>query len=180
MPADPRDLTTVANLKAWLGISTDTADAQLQRLVTAVSVGIQAWLGRDLKAAQRTETFDGSGSDLLLLRQAPVASVARVTVDGREVPPTAYRATPTALVRVNGWWPAGWGNVVVIYTAGYDPIPVDVEQACLELAAMRWRERERIGLASKGFGQETTTFITKDMPDSVRTVLLDYRRVAPC
>lgn len=182
MSADPRDLTTVANLKAWLSLaSTNTdVDAQIQRLVTAVSVGIQNWLSRDLKAVERTETYDGTGSDLLLLRLAPVTSVARVLVDGREVPAAAYRATPSALVRVGGWWPAGWGNVVVTYTAGYNPIPVDVEQACLELAALRWRERDRIGLASKGFGQETTTFITKDMPDSVRTALLDYRRVAPC
>lgn len=180
MPADPRDLTTVANLKAWLSISADTADAQLQRLVTAVSVGILNWLGRDLKAVERIEAYDGSGSDLLLLRQVPVVSVARVIVDGQEIPASTYRATTTALVRVSGWWPTGWGNVVVTYTAGYDPIPYDVEQACLELAALRWKERDRIGLASKGMGQETTAFITKDMPDSVRTALLDYRRVIPC
>lgn len=182
MAADPRDLTTVANLKAWLNLaSTNTdVDAQIQRLVTAVSVGIQNWLNRDLKAVARTEAYDGTGSDLLLLRQVPVVSVARVLVDGQELPAAAYRFTPISLVRLGGWWPNGWGNVVITYTAGYDTIPGDVEQACLELAALRWKERDRIGLASKGFGQETTTFITKDMPDSVRTALLDYRRVTPC
>lgn len=180
MTADPRDLTTVPALKAWLGITATTADDQLQRLVTAVSVGVAGFLGRDLHSQERTETFDGTGSDLLLLRQVPVTAVARVLVDGQELPATSYRMTPLSLVRLGSWWPVGWDNVQVTYTAGYTDVPPDVEQAVLEICGYRWREKDRIGLASKGFGQETTTFHLTDMPESARSVLLSYRRVIPC
>lgn len=178
--ADLRDLTTVATLKAWLGTTSTTADDQLQRLVTAVSVGVAEFLRRDLHSQERTETYDGTGSDLLLLRQVPVTAVARVLVDGQELPATSYRMTPLSLVRLGGWWPTGWGNVQVTYTAGYADVPSDVEQAVLEICGYRWREKDRIGVASKGFGQETTTFHLTDMPESARSVLLSYRRVIPC
>lgn len=180
MSADPRDLTTVASLKAWLGITATTADDQLQRLVTAVSVGVAGFLGRDLHSQERTEAYDGTGSDLLLLRQAPATAVARVLVDGQELPASAYRMTPLSLVRLGSWWPVGWDNVQVTYTAGYTDVPPDVEQAVLEICGYRWREKDRIGLASKGFGQETTTFHLTDLPESARSVLLSYRRVIPC
>jgi hypothetical protein len=42
---------------------------------------------------------------------------------------------------------------------------------------MRYREKDRIGHVSKAIGQETVAFSLKDMPDSVRTILNEYRKV---
>jgi len=174
-------LTTTANLRAWLGLTTVSpeVEAQLNRVVEAVSAAVRSYLNRDVLATERTETYDGTGSDLLVLRQAPVLSVARVQLNGQDVPPSSFRITQTALVRTAGTWRHGWGNLVITYTAGYATVPFDLEQAVLELAALRWKERDRIGLVSKGFGQETTTFL-RDMPSHVRDTLNNYRRVVPC
>ena len=49
-------------------------------------------------------------------------------------------------------------NVVVTYTAGYDTVPPDIAQACIELVCQRYRERTRIGEVSKALGGgETVT-----------------------
>ncbi|HUN48020.1 MAG TPA: hypothetical protein VMU85_15930, partial [Stellaceae bacterium] len=64
------------------------------------------------------------------------------------------------------------------YTAGYPATPPEVEQACIELVALRYRERERIGHVSKSLAGETVAFSQKDMSDDIRTILSVYRRVA--
>jgi hypothetical protein len=48
------------------------------------------------------------------------------------------------------------------------------------LVAQRYRERTRIGEASKALmSGETVTFSQKDMSDDVKTLLAEYRAVAP-
>jgi hypothetical protein len=71
-------------------------------------------------------------------------------------------------------------NVVITYTAGYTTTPPDIAQACIELVARHYRERTRIGEVSKALGTgETVTFSQKDMSDSVKTLLSQYRAVMP-
>jgi hypothetical protein len=71
----------------------------------------------------------------------------------------------------------GVSNVVISYTAGYAVVPPDLEQACIELCALRYRELDRIGLISKGLAGETITFTQKDFTNSVRTSLMQHKRV---
>lgn len=60
----------------------------------------------------------------------------------------------------------------------YSYVPTDVGHACMELAAERYRYRNRIGETSKSLGgQQTMAFSQKDMPDFIRTLLQPYRRV---
>jgi len=187
MSADPRDLATVPDLAAWLGPSPPTAEttAQLQRLLTGVSVWIQSWLSRNIPSQSYTETRDGYGGTRMTLGAFPVTAVSSVVVDGVSIPASSGASIP-------GWFLAndavvlrgyrlnvGEANVTVTYTAGFVTVPPDLVQACLELASMRWKERERIGHVSKSIGGETVTFSIKDMPDSVRTILQQYREVVP-
>ena len=67
-------------------------------------------------------------------------------------------------------------NVAVTYTAGFAATPPEIEQACIELVALRYKERDRIGHVSKGIAGETVTFQQKDMPPDVQTLLDQYRR----
>lgn len=61
----------------------------------------------------------------------------------------------------------------------YGAAPPEVEQACIELVALRFKERDRVGIASKSVANENVTFNQKDMSDSVKTVLQNYRMVLP-
>ena len=83
---DPRDLTTLANLKAWLNFTAASEDDLLGRLITAESVFIENWLGRPVAEATYIETHDGTGGRGLTLAVSPIASVASVTIDGKTIP----------------------------------------------------------------------------------------------
>ncbi|MGH6936360.1 MAG: phage head-tail connector protein, partial [Methylocella sp.] len=64
----------------------------------------------------------------------------------------------------------------VLLTYGY--VPADLASCCMDWAAERYAYRSRIGQHSKSLGgQETMTFIVKDIPDFVVSALSPYRRV---
>jgi hypothetical protein len=66
------------------------------------------------------------------------------------------------------------------YTAGYATTPPDLAQACIELVALRYRERTRIGEVARAIGAgETASYSQKDMSDSIKTLIQQYRVVAP-
>lgn len=181
------DLTTLANVKAYLSppLTTTTDDALLTRLVTAASQFIQAWLGRTIAETAYSETRNGLGGTRLFLRHRPIVSVASVTVDGVAIAPVAGPGQPGYLFDDNSVYLAGTAftrgqqNVTVAYTAGYATTPPELEQACIALVALRYKERDRIGQVSKNLAGEVVSFAQKDMPADVQTLLDQYRSVVP-
>jgi len=60
----------------------------------------------------------------------------------------------------------------------YGYVPSELARCCIEWAADQYQYRSRIGQHTKSLGgQESVSFIVKDMPDLVRTVLQPYRRI---
>jgi len=187
------DLTTLADVKAWLQTGPNPFppgdDALLQRLVTAASAFVQNWLGRQIAAADWLEVRDGSGGQMLAFANIPVTAVLSLTIDGLAIPPApadgtgfgaGYTFTPTELALRGYVFTRRPQNTVVTYTAGYATTASDIAQACIELVCQRYRERTRIGEVSKALGSgETVAFSQKDMSDSVKTLLSQYRIVAP-
>ena len=186
------DLTTLADVKAWLQTGANpfpaTDDALIQRLVTAASQFIQSWLNRQIAAADWLELRDGTGGQLLVLANSPVRAVLSLTIDGLAIPPAptdggfaaGYSFTPTKLALRGYVFTRRPQNVIVTYTAGYPTTPPDIAQAAIELACQRYRERSRIGEVAKALGGgETVTFSQKDMSEDVRTALLPYRLATP-
>ena len=115
----------------------------------------------------------------------PVTDVSSVVVDGRTISPSAsygepgYRFDSTCIDLTGYSFPRGASNVRLSYTAGYSQTPPEIEEACIELVSLRFKERDRIGHQSKSLAGETVTFFIKDMPDSVKTTLGNYRKVIP-
>ena len=184
------DLTTLADVKAWLQTGQAafpaTDDALLTRLVTAASQYIQTWLNRGIVSADFLEVRDGTGGHRLQFACFPVTAVLSLTIDGQAVPAAAsfyaagYQFSSTQL-SVRGYrLNRGAQNVVIAYTAGYSTTPPAVAQACVELVALRYRERTRIGEVSRSLGSaETVAYAQKDMSDAIKTLLQQYRLVAP-
>jgi hypothetical protein len=75
-------------------------------------------------------------------------------------------------------FPVGNGNVTLVYTAGFSSVPADIAQACIELTAQTYKQRERIGQNTVNQATQSVNFITKMMP-SVVEALAPYRRVTP-
>lgn len=184
------DLTTLSDVKTWLQTGQSafpiTDDALLSRLVRSASEYIQTWLNRQIALADYSEVRDGTGGETLQFACFPVSNVLSLTIDGRAVPralsswTAGYNYSSTQL-SVRGYrFNRGIQNVAVTYTGGYTTTPADIAQACIELVALRYRERTRIGEVSKSLGgAETITYSQKDLSDSVKTLLQQYRSVIP-
>lgn len=181
------DLCVLADVKAYLGLSVTTDDAVISSLISAESAFIQnSHLNRTLQPTSYTDQFCGTGRNRHHLYNYPCVTVSSVTVSGIAVPLTTsstvagYMMIDDSVVLMGGYqYSRGDWNCIISYTAGFAETPPDVAHACVELVAMRYRERERVGLASKGLAGETTTFITKSMPDHVKDILKQYKKVIP-
>jgi hypothetical protein len=180
------DLATLADLEAWLGLAAGNPDEPvLQRLLDAVGAAVQAWCGRSFAAADRTETRDGTGGDRLAFAHTPVTAVAGVTVDGVAIPASpgppqpGYLWSPTTLTLIGWRFTRGLSNIRLAYTAGYAATPPDVAQATLDWAAHVYREKDRIGMLAETVGGQVTSFLVRDMPPRVATLLAPHRRVVP-
>jgi Phage gp6-like head-tail connector protein len=184
------DLTTLADVKTWLQTGSAafpaTDDALLTRLVGAASQYIQAWLNRQIASTDYLETRDGTGGHRLQFSCFPVTAVLSLTIDDQPVAAAAsinaagYRFSSTQLSVRGHRFNRRAQNVVIAYTAGYATTPPDVAQACIELVSLRYRERTRIGEVSRSLGgAETVVYAQKDMSDAIKTLLQQYRLVAP-
>lgn len=180
------DLTTLANVKAWLNVKTSTDDTLLDRLISACSTFVQSWLNRQILTATSTEVRHGEGGTRLLLANYPVTAVQSLTINGRTIPPAADSTSPGYLfddmeIALVGYeFCRGNFNVQVEYTAGFATVPLDIEQAVIETIGLRYKEKDRIGQnsISQG-GQITTSFMIKDLTPATLTTLTQYRRVVP-
>lgn len=177
------DLTTLANVKQYLTVNVTTDDALLTRLISAASAFIQSWLNRNLASQTYTETRNGHGGYVLPLANYPVTAVSSVAVDNVAIPAasdptqTGYVFSDKALY-LNGYcFSRGFQNVAVTYTAGFATIPLDIEQACIDLVGLKYKERNHIGQTSKTLGQETINYSQMDISDAVKATLSQYRKV---
>jgi Phage gp6-like head-tail connector protein len=183
MTVNANDMTTIANVKSWLGIKSNDSDDDLARLITACSFAMQAWMNRDIIVTNYTERRDGNSNTYMVVSDGPIVAMISVTIDNVSVPLSTgygiagYQTDNNTIYLTNYKFTRGHGNVQLVYSGGFTTVPYPLEQACIETIAMRWRERERIGLASKGLAGETTAFSLKDFPAQVLTIMSNYKKV---
>lgn len=78
-------LTTLANVKEYLGVSSADNDALFSSLITRVQSLIETYCERTFDSTAYTSWLDGSGQDFLWLPQWPVTALSRVAIGRRSV-----------------------------------------------------------------------------------------------
>jgi len=179
------DLTTLDDVKSYLGISGNGSDELLGTLIAAASEAIESYCGRKFASAAVVEYHDG-GHTFLVLSRFPVSSVSAIYTDpsgrfspGTLVPASCYVVYGEAglVVLTSGVFPAGARAVKVSYTGGYASVPADIGQAATMLVAT-WYTRSREGadgLASQSVGSYSASFREEEWPAQVRALLRGYR-----
>lgn len=144
------DLTTLAAAYGYLRLTAGSDDVALQLAITAVSQRIAAWCSRSFVPTDHDELYDGTGNPRLILRNFPIISIATVEVDGLAIAPrsvphgSGYGSDRRRTLDVYGrTFPRGRHNVRVVYRAGFDPIPADLQFACLEWLKTGYLSQDR-------------------------------------
>ncbi len=174
------DFCTVGQVKAWLKINSATDDELLQMLITQTTEYIRSLMSRDLDSRDYVETRDGNGANTLMVANWPVTAVAAVVVAGTTIPETEYMFDALTITLLNGRiFTRGRKNINIIYTAGYDTLPADLQRCCMEMVGKKYRERDRIGINSKTLAGEIVSYSQSDLTSEVKSVLRQYQRVTP-
>ncbi len=137
-------LCTLPGLKSFLGIKPEEKhnEAQLLELIQLASAAMTKKMRRQFGVRSFTETYSGDGSNILLLRQTPVAAVQSLTIDGVAVATSEFKVHEQSIqfefdadfnprLRGSRIFPRGNRNIAITYTAGFARIPADIPGACM-------------------------------------------------
>lgn len=73
-------LTTVANFKSYIGLTSTDDDALIGYLISRATDAIEKYCNRVLRSADYREFYDGNGERELLLRQYPITDVSALSI----------------------------------------------------------------------------------------------------
>lgn len=133
-------------LAAWPGLA-KLAEAEQDAIVADANARVRDLLKRDVLLGPRVDVLSGRAHGRLWLAAPAIASIESIAVNGQVLDDqggAAWTFDPDtgALLRGDGtsdprfapWWPKGFRNVRVEYTAGYDPVPGMIRRATIAVA----------------------------------------------
>lgn len=192
-------LVDLASVKEYLNIpDTDkTNDNFLIRKINAMSTLAEQYMNRNLNVQSYTENLQGNNRQYLTLRNYPLVSVESVSFFNNVLDPSQYDVDTYCMKRGMIYKETGWtandfligigGDPVpgrkiiqVQYHAGYATIPADVQDAVIDLVALKFKESSygdnRFGIESESVGGVKYTYTKKDLaiPASISSVLDRY------
>ncbi len=149
--------------------------ATLGSLASAITA-----LGNGWSAAVADATYNNRASaDLRALQGAFNAKdyAADLKLHTEELSSFTVDAERGTLAREAGAvWHGGLHYWRVVYSAGYDPIPDDVQEACASwVAQLFWQTKRDPGLGSEAIPATVSRNVIRDMPPSVKLLLAPYR-----
>jgi len=107
--------------------------------IDAASAQIKRYCDFNFFQAQYSEVWDSQASDEIIPREIPIVSISSLKIsangdfsDAQEVSTELYGHNGKVINFRNGYRPPrGRGAIQVIYRAGFDPIPADIQMATL-------------------------------------------------
>lgn len=195
-------LTTLADVKAYLGLSDSFTDhdALLEGLIDAITATIERFCKRKLKARDYSydedsddydsdnAVLDGNGRDRLLLPQYPGNSVTTVRINELAIDQsTGVYVTGWVLDRASGVlylrgyrFTRGLQNVELAYNAGYASVPDDLAQAAIAQTAWVYKEAPKagnlLGVQSKTMPDGSVSYSSRALLPAVKAALAGYTR----
>lgn len=101
-----------------------------------------------------------------------------VTVAGIQLTPSDLPPGPGQYNVTDGLYTFNAAEKGLMAIISYGYVPADIVQATTELVGRKYRERDRIGLASKAMAGETTAYSQSDLSADTKAILNQYRQVA--
>ena len=180
--------------KSYLGDEgIDTGiDQLICNLINNVSRFADSYIGEVFYIAGYTEYFDGDNTDRIIPEHYPVNLITSLHSDEDRVfdattliDSTSYVIVDKIYVRLldDEYFETGIQNIKLVYQAGPSSVPLDLQQACAEIVAWKFKEGRGGGdlnVQSKTRTDSTTTYFGEAIPKSAKAVLDRYKRLSAC
>lgn len=184
------ELTSLSDLKAYLGITDNDSDTELQTLIDSISDFIQNETDQQIVETKYREKIDGEYTESIVLSQRPIISVESLTIDEEaETDYLIYKDSAVIKRKDNGfniwdyyndeanYFPQGRQNIVVEYTAGYSTVPYDLQKAIWDIIKSARDRKDYSGLAQYSIGDESITWSKGAIPSEAMDTIMNYKSV---
>ena len=181
-------LVSLVEAKTFLKITATSENSVIEDFINRASIWANDYTGRRLKSRTNSDSYDGDGSDLLLLSDYPVTAISDIRIDDgtNEGAPESVSSDDISLSSLNGliklkngvMFVKGFLNVSVAYTAGYTTAPETVKEAVLLYVGHLYRRQyadQKFGVQSETVGYRTTTYGSDDIIPKAKSLLNPYR-----
>ncbi len=186
--AENKQLTSTAQVKAYLSLGEGGDDALLDMIVDGISARMESYCGRTFPSTNRVEfqTPNGSSADLVL-DHGPINEIKSATQSGTSTAIASgdLRFLDRTLTLLSSSAPIRWAGgieVTIDYWAGFkDAIPADLVLAATSQCAFEFQQsspgQDRLGVVSTTPQEgESDSFAVHDWLPGVRATLDSYRR----
>ena len=164
--------------------------------MSAASAWITQYCSRNfVGVVSCSEIRTGNGNREMYLADSPVASITSLTIDTQVIPAQpadgqpGYFLIPSSDVlgskvlalECYTFCRSRHRNVRVSYTAGWAAVPLEIEQACIELVSSQYKRGSRDPMqdSETSAGQQTLHFRSDLVPTSIKRILDMYQKVVP-
>jgi hypothetical protein len=179
------ELTTLSNVKSFLGKDDSTDDVFLSSLILSMTAYIESATNRTFDGTKEiVEIHDGQGYSNLVLRQYPVIEVTSVEYNnGMQANPNWVVIDPINYVvdprlgTILGMFPSFHQNIRVTYKAGFTQAPFDLSLLATQLVAKEFEMRHAQGKASEKMGEAQINW-TQGLTPMQQDVLDNYLTIA--
>ena len=157
-------LVNLDNVKLKLKITDDSQDILLQRYIDTVSGKVEKIIGRPIELDTYSETYTGTATTSLMLRNYPIVSIEKIVVDEEEIDDYTIlnqNKQPGKVYREGLWEIKGYENqltnivngsdvrhienIAIDYTAGYSEVPLDIQDIVVEEVKRRYDQVSTVG-----------------------------------
>jgi hypothetical protein len=185
------DLVTWSDIQSYIGAASDD-ETMVSFLITAASRWANQYTSRNLASRTYSDEdentlYDGDGSKYLMLRQSPVTVISAVYEDSNrdytsdtlvDTNDYIYYTDIGKLLFVDYKTEKGYQNYKVLYTAGYETVPDDLENAITMLVDFWYKsyDTHRFGVKSVGVDEKRITY-ELGIPTQVKEAINPYRKI---
>ncbi len=163
----------------------------LVSLINRTSSRMETYCGRNFKVREYTEYQDGDGTPTVFTDHYPITSVSSLWDDTeREFTDSSNDLLSSAdymiysdegsirLYNDETTFNKGYQNIKITYSGGYETLPGDLEEACLDWVLTLYRKiKDRThGYMTKSASGASVLIDLKAIPESVKAVLDSYRK----
>jgi len=159
---------------------------QLKALITNKSQAITHFLDYEqILAKDYTEYHDGDGYNKIYPYNLPVNSITSIHISSdwdfdteSLVASGSYRIVNKQYVALkNTVFTKGEQNVQLIYNAGFETIPSDLKQVCIDEVIRAYNDKENIAVVSRTDPKGTVTKLEKGFMKQSLQVLNRYKKL---
>ena len=177
---------TLEEVKDFYGMtgSKQADDDLLEDLIDRVTQLFETYCGwNSFKAANYVEYIDGESTKYIFPKNTPIISITSIHDDtdweyaaDSLIADTEYRAVDERyIVYKDALFGRGDQNIQLTYRAGYETVPFDLKQACIEEVTKRYKHRRDIDILTKSLDDGDATYSESAFLPTTLEVLYKYK-----